>query len=162
MAPYPATTIANEFLRLAKRDGVPLTHMKLQKLVYIAHGWHLTFSDGEPLIEERVQAWDYGPVINEMYAAFAKYGKDDIDEQYWTFEEQEGRVAMVHPMIDDEDGFAHEVIRNVWDTYGKFTAYQLSALTHREGTPWHKANRRGERFISEKAILGHFRELASA
>jgi uncharacterized phage-associated protein len=60
--PYPAAAIANEFIKVAKRNGVLLTPMKLQKLVYFAHGWYLALL-GKPLINEPVEAWKFGPVI---------------------------------------------------------------------------------------------------
>ena len=79
---YPATTIANEFLRLANAQGNSVTHMKLQKLVYLAHGWHLALCDGATLINEQIEAWDHGPVIRALYAAFASYGRHIIDDLY--------------------------------------------------------------------------------
>ena len=46
---YSAKEIANYFLELsAKKDISPL---KIQKLVYIAHGWHLALY-GEPLVQD--------------------------------------------------------------------------------------------------------------
>ena len=56
--PYNAIAVANYFIDKAKADGVPLTHMKLQKLIYFAHGWHLALY-GEPLIDEEIQAWEF-------------------------------------------------------------------------------------------------------
>ena len=60
--PYTAKAIANYFLKHRKRfkRKGPITQMKLHKLVYFAHGWHLALK-GEPLIDETLQAWDYGP-----------------------------------------------------------------------------------------------------
>lgn len=54
---YSAKEIANYFLELsAKKDISPL---KIQKLVYIAHGWHLALY-GEPLVQDELaEAWEY-------------------------------------------------------------------------------------------------------
>lgn len=41
MAQYPAYKVGNSFLYLAWDEEEDVTPMKLQKLVYIAHGWHL-------------------------------------------------------------------------------------------------------------------------
>ena len=54
--------IANAFIERALREEYPITHMKVQKLVYIAHGWSLGIR-GEDLINENIMAWKYGPVI---------------------------------------------------------------------------------------------------
>ena len=35
-APYSSFVVANEFIRLAQKNG-GLTHMQLQKLIYFAH-----------------------------------------------------------------------------------------------------------------------------
>ena len=56
--PYDAKSIANFFIDRAKESGETLTQMKLHKLIYYAHGWHLALT-GEPLIDEPVQAWNY-------------------------------------------------------------------------------------------------------
>lgn len=69
--------VANYFLDKAREDGVDLSPMKLQKLIYFAHGWHLAIY-GEPLIDESVEAWAWGPVISSIYHDFKKYGRDPI------------------------------------------------------------------------------------
>ena len=63
---YDVRAVANFFLDQAQEEGQKLDHMKLQKLAYIAHGWHLAIT-GEPLFHERVEAWPYGPVIPDLY-----------------------------------------------------------------------------------------------
>jgi uncharacterized phage-associated protein len=44
-----AKTVANYFLELGRRDWVAVDPLKLQKLVYLAHGWSLQFLQ-RPLI----------------------------------------------------------------------------------------------------------------
>ena len=68
--------IANEFLKKPNATG-RLTQMQLLKLTYIAHGWNLAVN-GEPLVSEPVEAWNYGPVIRDLYNHIRFYGSDPI------------------------------------------------------------------------------------
>ncbi|QLH42366.1 MAG: DUF4065 domain-containing protein [Coxiellaceae bacterium] len=52
--------------------------MKLAKLIYVAHGWSLALND-VPLIDEAVQAWKFGPVIESVYHEFKHFGNDVIN-----------------------------------------------------------------------------------
>ena len=74
---FPTIAIANEFLELAAREGVSLSQMKLQKLVYFAYGWSLALR-GDPLVNEQVECWDYGPVFPSLYRRTKRYGADPI------------------------------------------------------------------------------------
>ena len=56
---FSPKAIANFFLSLAKQSGEAITPMKLQKLVYYAHGWFAGHT-GTPLINETVEAWHTG------------------------------------------------------------------------------------------------------
>jgi uncharacterized phage-associated protein len=63
---YPASLIAQLFVNRAIKEGNPITQMKLQKMVYVAHGLYLA-SHNEPLIKENFQAWRFGPVVPDIY-----------------------------------------------------------------------------------------------
>lgn len=121
--------IANYFIKKALAEGVDLTPMKLLKLVYIAHGWHLGI-EGEPLIGEAVEAWQYGPVIPTVYNAFKKYGNEGIKEPAYIFE----GFRIVTPMIENET--TKVFLDKIWDVYKKYNGLQLSSLTHQIDTPW--------------------------
>jgi uncharacterized phage-associated protein len=68
---YSAKAVANYFLEKGKREGVGLTPMQLIKLVYFAYGWSLAIFD-RPLIDERLQAWRFGPAIPSLYHEFMR------------------------------------------------------------------------------------------
>ena len=52
--------------------------MKLQKLVYFAHGWHLAIHN-RPLVNEQVEAWKFGPVFSDLYHQIKSFGNEKID-----------------------------------------------------------------------------------
>lgn len=64
---YSAKAVANYFLAQYGKHG--LNPLKLQKLVYIAHGWNLAVRN-QPLVDNELpEAWEYGPVFASLPAA---------------------------------------------------------------------------------------------
>ena len=74
---YNSKAVANYFLELGDWDGESISPMKIQKLVYYAHGWHLGVTD-EPLIDEQIECWPYGPVVDSLFHQFKHYGSGPI------------------------------------------------------------------------------------
>ena len=104
------------------RRGTETTPMHVLKLVYISHGWTLGLY-GRSLINEPAEAWRYGPVVPSVYHRYKSFRGDPITTE----------------PVDRSDAFDDEqrdVIEQVHEVYGDFTALQLSALTHKPGTPW--------------------------
>lgn len=143
--PFPAKAIANEFLDIAEREERPITPLKLQKLIYFAHGWHLAIKK-TPLIDRRIAAWRYGPVIPAVYGEFKQFGNEPITD-YRAIEGvfQNGRLYFAKASIEATEGvtleekeFAHQLCERIWQVYGWYSASQLSAATHNPGTPWNQ------------------------
>ena len=159
---YPAAAVANELLNLAKKSGSALTPMQVQKLVYFAHGWNLALSD-EPLINERVEAWDYGPVIRSLYRDLREFGSGAITKPILEPEWEGTQLYWTTPSIDDgpnleENDFTHALMERVWNIYGSFKAFELSEMTHIAGSPWTDTRQRGEQIIPDDAIAKYFRQ----
>ncbi|MFZ3184229.1 MAG: type II toxin-antitoxin system antitoxin SocA domain-containing protein, partial [Pseudomonas sp.] len=74
----PSESVANYFIQKSFNSGIPLTSMKLIKLVYIAHGWHCGYFS-QNLINDAVEAWKFGPVIPDLYRKVKWYGRGHID-----------------------------------------------------------------------------------
>ena len=139
---HSAKAIANYFLEKGKKEGTKLSPLKLIKLVYIAHGWHLGFAE-EPLIEDYVHAWKFGPVIPDLYHEFKHFGDQPIDEPAQEIRKTETGYTLITPDIDDTPSNSNFPLKHfldeVWDVYKHYDAYQLSNLTHQPDTPWAEA-----------------------
>jgi uncharacterized phage-associated protein len=145
--PTKSESVAQYILWLARENSI--TPMQLLKLAYISHGWMLGLYS-KPLLDENAEAWQYGPVIPSIYHRYKKFGGSAITE-----------IPQAEP-----DHLTHEekdLIRQVWDIYGKYTGLQLSALTHKADTPWGTTRRlvgHGAA-ISNDLIEDHYRTLAT-
>jgi len=156
--PFSAAAVANEFLHLAHRDGQPITPLKMQKLVYFAHGWYLAIT-GKPLLTEPIQAWQYGPVISSLYQIFKEAGANRI-----TFPASVPIQGGYIPAKLEREGSgvelatAKKIIERVWNQYGKYTAAQLTTITHSENSPWAKVEHKElpERIIPDESIRDYF------
>lgn len=89
--PYNPISIANFFLRMASKNDMLIGHMKLQKLVYFAHGYYLAATkalEGEarPLIDEYFEAWPYGPVSRTIYEEFKDAGRNPIKKPGFVYD----------------------------------------------------------------------------
>ena len=138
--------IANWFLAKAKSEDKDLKHMKLQKLVYFAYGWHSAYSD-QPLFPEKIFAWRHGPVVADLYGRFKRFGGNPIDH-----------IADV-PKFDES---VLEILEDVWESYAPKTDIELSHITHRVEAPWAKVyTKYGQNTIIEPVeIRNYFKMLA--
>lgn len=126
-----STLVAREFHRLAKAETPPrdLTPIQLIKLTYLAHGWAFVYLGSKGLVNEKVEAWQYGPVFPSLYRALKDYGSSPVDEVPKTFKEQRHSDTYLY---EDEKA----LIKSVYNTYKDLDGPQLITLTHQDGTPW--------------------------
>lgn len=145
---HSAAEVANVFIELAQRDSVFLSNMRLQKLVYIAYGYCLAIL-GRPLFDDEIQAWEYGPVIPDLYHQLKKFGAGEVTE----FIPEVGGIP--------GDGSERQIIENVWQAYSGFSALELSGITHNEGTPWSVAWKEGKPHVAipNHLIQPHYEKL---
>ena len=121
--------------------------MQIQKLAYFSHGWHLAFTK-EPLIDERIEAWDYGPVVSTLYHEFKKWGSGKIEKPATGIEFAAGRGLIFYkPALSDADveeeslQFAKRLLKKTWRVYGSMSGLALSQLTHDPEGPWAQTRR---------------------
>ena len=145
-----ARVVANRFLQLADAQGSALTPMQVLKLVYIAHGWNLALNDA-PLIDQRVEAWLYGPVIPDLYRSMKGFGGGGV----------RGPLPLSWDEAQDLDERQDALIRQTYRLYGGLSGMQLSGITHAKGTPWQQTYTHGDhgKLIPDELIKEHYKRL---
>lgn len=116
-----AIDIANTFIEIGKDKPIPVSNMKLQKLLYYAQGWTMAFMS-KPLIDEDFYKWNFGPVIPEIYNVFKENGGEPI-----LCTSSKGKLI--------EDNSTLDFLNWIWSVYGDYTGIELSNLSHNE-SPW--------------------------
>ncbi|HLO85551.1 MAG TPA: type II toxin-antitoxin system antitoxin SocA domain-containing protein [Nostocaceae cyanobacterium] len=120
--------IAKYFIIRAYEDGVEaeMTNMKVQKLLYYAQSLHLAMYD-EPLFENEIQAWRYGPVCPPAYRFYSEFEAKQLPIP---------NKDVLSLIPDDKK----QLLEEVWQNFGVYHAYTLSGMTHVE-FPWKKARK---------------------
>lgn len=129
--PYTGRAVANSLIGISLDRREPLTQLKLQKLIYIAHGRCL-YETGIPLVNEPLRAWVWGPVIVSVYADLRGSGKRPLRGPIFSFPEYEFTLSTV----PSEDTQTINLLKRVWTVFSGYSAQHLSELTHKQGSPW--------------------------
>ncbi|WP_286915685.1 MULTISPECIES: Panacea domain-containing protein [Pseudomonas] len=136
--------VAKYFLAQSSEDaGDLISNLKLQKLVYYAQGFSLALN-GRPLFNEQIEAWLHGPVVPELYHQYKACGSGHIP----------------HPDAFDLDTFSveeRELLDEVYEFYGQYSAWRLRQLTHDE-TPWRESYREGSNQVISQDSMARFFE----
>ena len=131
---YDARAIANFLLDYADRKGVEVTLLSVLKIIYYAHGLHLS-DKHQPLVRQTFEAWQYGPVVKVVWESFKGSGKEPLNERAKRFDVITNSYSEVRDPIGPD---ASEFLRNVFDAYAHVDAFDLSNMTHVTGSPWDK------------------------
>lgn len=142
---YSASTIAKWFLyfnqiRMDEEDADLISNLKLQKLLYYAQGSFLAIK-GVPLFNEKILAWEHGPVVREVYMEYKNNRSRGIEYAG----DYDGSIKE-----DDES-----ILMQVYSIFGQYSAWGLRNKTHEE-TPWKSTERNQE--IKNELIKDYFEE----
>jgi uncharacterized phage-associated protein len=139
-----AAAVADRFRELS---GNTLTPLQLLKLAYIAHGWSFPIRK-QGLIGERIEAWQYGPVIPSLYHSLKDFRAEPVTRPV--------PGSSISPLAVEEAA----LVDKIYEVYGKYSGGQLSAMTHRTGTPWDVAWQLGKNSrIDDGMISDHYNRL---
>ena len=80
---------------------------------------------GELLFEEEIEAWTHGPVVPDLYHAYKEFGANAIPRP----------IGIDFSLYDEQ---TRELLDEVHQVYGQFSAWKLRNMTHDE-PPWKTA-----------------------
>ena len=79
--------LADHIIAVAKQNGLPITNLQLQKVMYFT----FKLAKEDEIIEESMlrtmydqpfEVWQYGPVIRKQYLRFRKFSSENIIGQF--------------------------------------------------------------------------------
>lgn len=102
----------------------PIDQMQLNKLLYLAQGWSQAWR-GQPLFDDPIEAWKYGPVVDAVYQDYKSNGASKFADAV------RGDPANLTP---EETSLLATVLRR----YDGLSGPALSRRTH-EDDAWREA-----------------------
>lgn len=110
----------NRYL-MNEEDSDYISNLKLQKLLYYAQGVFLAVNN-EALFSDSIVAWKHGPVVESIYHDYKQNGSNGIvfDEEF---------------NFDDFSEAENNLLKEVYDVFGQYSAWRLREMTHGE-KPW--------------------------
>jgi len=118
--------LANNFIEWGAREGVPMTPLKLQKLLYLHYARHFYLYKKPPFTDCFVK-WPYGPALPEVYEALKGFGGQPIAKP---LRDMYGEAPSAEPGAEP----FRSVFRDVITRFGRLPAQELVEITH-DGLP---------------------------
>lgn len=156
---YDVLDVCRHIINYSNEKDYGISNLKLQKILYFIQAYFLTNEKHTPCFDEKIEAWDFGPVVPEAYREYKQYGSGDIPsiKSYITMDDSDiwslKRVAYKDDIIQDTD---KDIINQIVDRFSDYSATDLVSLTHRQ-SPWIDAYSQNQnKEITQQAIREYF------
>lgn len=113
-------------INLFKEDSRIITQLVVQKLMYFFEAYYMNMEDTDNHYDCPFKAWTFGPVAMPLYDKYKRFGSSEI-----LLTEKEINVG--NNICDRKK----QMLKEIYDFFGEYTAMQLVNLTHMVGSPWY-------------------------
>ena len=135
---YPPLAVAKYIA-----DKIPITHLRLHKMIYLVHGYHLALYN-KPIISERFEASQYGPIIRTLFDHIKHQGTQNIKmDDVACANIAKNKAA---PLID-----------KVLSLYENYSPNALVSLVCERQGPWFQTFKTPVSLIDNKSIETYFK-----
>lgn len=152
---YDAIDVANYTINYCIDENVPVSNLKLQKLLYYIQAASIVECN-KKMFRENISAWKYGPVVENVYHNFKWYVDKKITEKvterdrfFDFYEESEYDPSKILLGADKV------VVNKVVDSYKNYSALGMVKKTHEEA-PWKNAYENNNDYISIEAMRSFY------
>lgn len=115
---YPALNMAKYIIDKCTKDRCPISNLQLQKILYYIQREFL--QQGTVAFSENIEAWQFGPVVPDVYKQYCGFGALPIRMRYDVVIQSNDK-NIINPIIEKKR------ILNPWD---------LVSDTHSSGKAW--------------------------
>lgn len=128
-------SVANFVLDVADDLGLPVSNLSLNKITYFLHGNFLAKFD-KPLIDAKIEAWDFGPVFREIYHEFKGFKAGHITTRAKRLNLVSGEKEVFPWTFPPEE---KALLKELAETYLRIKPGRLVDISHVRDGPWHQA-----------------------
>ena len=136
---YSVIDICRYTIIYCNRKNYTLSNLKLQSLLYLLQAVFLCEKD-IACFDDDIEAWDFGPVVPNVYKEYKHFGALNIFPNYINF------VGYYEENIDIEH---RKLIEEVLNEFSCFTANGLVQMTQRQD-PWKNAYKEGKKSVIKR------------
>lgn len=132
---YKALDVANYIVQKSLETNKPISNLKLQKILYYLQARYL-IETSEPLFNDSIQKWKYGPVVSSVYHEYKVYGSAGIEKVTNVMlvekDEQDQITNIRFEAYDDKciEPTDKKTISETVESLSGFGAFKLVELTH--------------------------------
>ena len=134
---YNVLDICRYVINYSNDRGYGITNLKLQKVLYFVQAYFL-ITTSKQCFKERIEAWDFGPVVPEAYREYKQFGSSNIpsvsyyvevnSKDFWNSKVKTYRKEVISNRDQNR-------IDAVVDRLSDYSATDLVEITHNQ-TPW--------------------------
>ena len=160
MEPRKLYAVCDYIILFMEEEGLFLNVVKLQRLLYIAHAWHLAFHSHTPLLNEGFEAWKFGPVNRTIHNRFrgrsSFYSPITIADRWFSDPADPLAILSVSE---------REHLDNILNIYGDMTTLELEEMLQHED-PWRLARvglspeETSSRDIPDEVIYAYYKRVS--
>ena len=129
---YQAADVAACIINMAIESGNRISNLQLQKILYFCQCKYIQQYQ-DKLFDDDIVAWQYGPVVRDVYYAYSYRGASWITESdTTTIDKFSGKPRGIRSLSGD----ALKVVREVYDIFRGSSAWDLVNRSHVSGGAW--------------------------
>ena len=132
---YKALDLAKYIVQKCIDDDCPISHLQLQKILYFIQEAFLR--NGHPAFPDPIEAWQFGPVVPDVYNHYCVKGAMPILGIPEEFQTDDDKI----PEIDED---VRQIVDRVAEEKRKLSPWDMVQATHEDGGPWDETYENGK------------------